>query len=58
MNLRDIRLQKGITRVALAKEVGVSIRTIDRWEKDMMMMTMKYAVKIADLFDLSLDDLF
>lgn len=57
MGLREIILQKGITEVELAKKIGVSVKTIDRWEKDVMKMTLKDAVKVVEFLKINLDTL-
>lgn len=53
----ELRLERGLTKVQLAKELGVNKRTILRWEQDMMSMSLKNAVKIAEFFEISLDEL-
>ncbi|MFS9004188.1 helix-turn-helix transcriptional regulator [Streptococcus salivarius] len=57
MKIKELRLERGLTKVQLAKELGVNKRTILRWENDMMSMSLKNAVKIAELFGISLDEL-
>ena len=57
MKIKDLRLERGLTKVQLAKELGVNKRTILRWEQDMMSMSLKNAVKIAEFFEVSLDEL-
>lgn len=57
MKIKDLRLERGLTKVQLAKELGVNKRTILRWEQDMMSMSLKNAVKVAEFFGISLDEL-
>lgn len=57
MKIKELRLECGLTKVQLAKELGVNKRTILRWENDMMSMSLKNAVKIAEFFEISLDEL-
>lgn len=57
MKIKELRLERGLTKVQLAKELGVNKRTILRWENDMMSMSLKNAVKIAEFFEISLDEL-
>ncbi|WP_455450204.1 helix-turn-helix domain-containing protein [Streptococcus salivarius] len=33
MKIKKLRLESGLTKVQLAKELGVSTRTIVRWKK-------------------------
>ena len=57
MKIKDLRLERGLTKVQLAKELGVNKRTILRWEQDMMSMSLKNAVKVAQFSGISLDEL-
>lgn len=57
MKIKELRVERGLTKVQLAKELGVNKRTILRWENDMMSMSLKNAVKIAEFFEISLDEL-
>lgn len=56
MKIKELRLERGITKVQLGKELGVNKRTILRWEQDMMCMTLKNAVEVAKFFEVSLDE--
>jgi putative transcriptional regulator len=57
MKIKELRLERGLTKVQLAKELGVNKRTILRWEQDMMSMSLKNAVRLANFFEISLDEL-
>ena len=57
MKIKELRLERGLTKVQLAKELSVNKRTILRWEQDMMCMSLRHAVKIAKFFGISLDEL-
>ena len=57
MKIKELTLEHGLTKVQLAKELGVNKRTILRWEQDMMSMSLKNAVKVAEFFGISLDEL-
>lgn len=57
MKIKELRLERGLTKVQLAMELGVNKRTILRWEQDMMCMSLRHAVKIAKFFEVSLDEL-
>ena len=57
MKIKELRLERGLTKLQLAKELSVNKRTILRWEQDMMSMSLKNAVKIAEFFEVSLDEL-
>lgn len=57
MAITEMRIERGLTKAQLARELGVSVRSIIRWEKDMMSMSLKNAIEVAKFFDLSLDKL-
>nr|CAE52357.1 putative transcriptional regulator [Streptococcus thermophilus] len=57
MKIKELRVERGLTKVQLAKELGVNKRTILRWEQGMMCMSLKYAVRLAKFFEISLDEL-
>lgn len=59
VDLRRLRKSKDISRIQIAKDLGVSVRTITRWEQnELETMTLKNAKKLANYFNKSLDDLF
>lgn len=57
MKIKELRVERGLTKVQLAKELGVNKRTILRWENDMMSISLKNAIKVAEFFEISLDEL-
>ena len=57
MAITEMRIERGLTKTQLARELGVSVRSIIRWKKDIMSMSLKNAVEVAKFFDLSLDKL-
>lgn len=56
-NLRTIRKANHITQAQLAQELGISRRTYANYERGIHAMPAEVLVRIADLFDASLDDL-
>lgn len=54
-NLFLLRKEKGISQQALAKEIGVTQKAIDFWEKDINEPKASYIVKLANFFDVSAD---
>ena len=56
MNLRNLKQEKGITRVQLAKDLGVNVRSVNRWEKGQSDIYLQKAIKIARFFEVSLDE--
>ena len=55
--LKDLRREKGITQEQLAEELGVSGRTISRWENGNNMPDISLLVEIADYFDVSIPEI-
>lgn len=56
-NLRAIRKANHITQAQLAQELGISRRTYANYERGIHAMPAEVLVRIADLFDASLDEL-
>ena len=55
--LRELRKEKGITQEQLADELGVSGRTISRWETGNNMPDISLLVEIAEFFDVSIPEI-
>ena len=55
--LKDLRREKGITQEQLAEELGVSGRTISRWENGNNMPDISLLVEIAEFFDVSIPEI-
>ena len=55
--MRKLRERAGLSRFALAVKVGVTERTIIRWENGEQSPTMTIAERIADVLGVSMDDL-
>ena len=55
--LKDLRKEKGITQEQLAEELGVSGRTISRWETGNNMPDISLLVEIAEFFDVSIPEI-
>ncbi|WP_134981473.1 helix-turn-helix transcriptional regulator [Streptococcus sp. HSISS2] len=53
--LKELRISKGLTRSELAKQFGVSERTVARWENGETDMYQSTAVKLAEFYDVSMD---
>jgi transcriptional regulator with XRE-family HTH domain len=54
-NLREARLKKGIKAVDLAKALNVSKQTISNWEHGKRNPDIDTLIKLADLYEVSLD---
>ncbi len=55
--LKDLRREKGITQEQLAEQLGVSGRTISRWETGNNMPDISLLVEIAEYFDVSIPEI-
>jgi len=52
--LRQAREQKGLTRQFVAKKLGVSVRTFDRWERGDFEPSLKKLARLAELYGTSI----
>lgn len=55
--LKDLRKEKGITQEQFAETLGVSGRTVSRWETGNNMPDISLLVEIAELFDVSIPEI-
>jgi len=55
--LKDLRKEKELTQEQLAEELGVSGRTISRWETGKNMPDISLLVEIAEFFDVSIPEI-
>ena len=53
--LRGLRSEHDMSQEELAEAVGASTATITNWENGETMPTLKTAIKLADLFGVSID---
>ena len=55
--LRELRIQKGMSRLEFAKAIGVSEKSVKNWENDVSNPDLFHASAIADFFGVSMDEL-
>ena len=55
--LKELRKEKGITQEQFAEVLGISGRTISRWETGSNMPDISLLVEIADFFDVSIPEI-
>lgn len=55
--LQDLRRKAGMSQDALAEKLEVSRQAVSKWERDEAMPETEKVVRIAKLFDVSLDEL-
>ncbi|WP_181899478.1 helix-turn-helix domain-containing protein [Flagellimonas nanhaiensis] len=56
--LKQLRRKKNISQTDLAKEIGVSLRTIQLYEKKNANIPIKNLTKIADYFEMTIAELY
>lgn len=55
LNITELRIERGLSKVQLARELGVRVRSIIRWEKDKLSMTLTNEEEVANFFEISVD---
>lgn len=55
MRLRELRIKGGFTQSEVAKKLGVSSQTILNWENGIYEPKISQLIKLADLFNVSVD---
>lgn len=53
--IKELRTEKGISQKTLAKNIGVSQKAIDYWERDINEPKASYIIKLADFFGVTAD---
>ena len=56
-NIKELRIEKGLTQAQLAEKIGVTQGAIYFWEKGINEPTAGYIIRLATLFGVSVDDL-
>lgn len=54
-NVKKLRTARGLNQVEFAKLLGVSKQCVSNWENDNIMPSIEMLVKIADLFNVTVD---
>lgn len=55
MNIKQLREQRGMTQEDLAKRLGVKYPAVSKWERGMAYPSMNTVIKMAELFQVSMD---
>ena len=53
--LKELRLERGLSQQKLAKEIGVTQKAIDFWEKGVNEPKASYIIKLAKYFQVTTD---
>lgn len=56
--LKELRARKNETQEDTAKALGVSLTTYNSWEKDVSNVAISKVSKLADHFNVGLDEIF
>ena len=54
--IRDLRIEKDMTQAELGKEIGVSQKAIDYWERDVYEPKFSSVLELIKYFDLDLQE--
>lgn len=58
LTIREHRLAKNLTQAQLAERIGVQYQTVSKWENGITMPDILTLPRIADVLDITLDELF
>jgi transcriptional regulator with XRE-family HTH domain len=53
--IKELRTEKGLSQLKLAKAIGTSQKAIDYWERGVNEPKASYILALADFFDVSCD---
>lgn len=57
-NLKGYRVRAGLTQQSAAKALNVSVATFNRWEQQPEKLDFDKFIKIADLYNVPINDFF
>lgn len=57
MMISSLRKEKGMTQLELAKIMGVTDKAVSKWERDLSFPDINSIPKLAETFEVSIDDL-
>lgn len=55
--LKEQREKLGLSQSAVANKINTSHQNISRWESGKILPSIDFCIKLADLYDISLDEL-
>ncbi len=56
--IKELRLEKCLSQMQLAKQIGVSQKAIDYWERDVNEPKARFIASLVQVFDISYDEFF
>lgn len=57
MMIASLRKEKGMTQLQLAEKMGVTDKAVSKWERDLSMPDINSIPKLAEIYNVSVDDL-
>lgn len=57
MMISSLRKERGMTQLELAEKMGVTDKAVSKWERDLSFPDINSIPKLAEVFDVSVDDL-
>ena len=58
VNIKKLRLATGMTQRQLAYQLRISVQAVSKWERDLTYPDVTLLLPIAELFGVTLDELF
>lgn len=58
ISLEALRVNKGLTQIEASKEIGVSLSTLQSWERGVRYPKQPYINKLCKLYGVSYDNIF
>ena len=56
--IKELRIEKGLSQSELAKNVGVSQKAIDYWERNVNEPKSSYVISMVKFFEITYNDFF
>ena len=56
--IKELRIEKGLSQMQLAKSIGVSQKAIDYWERNVNEPKASYIIALVKSFEISFDEFF
>ena len=56
--IKELRLEKGLSQMQLSKQIGVSQKAIDYWERSVNEPKASYIVSLVETFGITYDEFF
>lgn len=56
--LKELRARKNMTQCEVAKNIGISTQTYNAWERDVSNVAISKVKALADLFEVTIGEIF